>query len=278
MGKVNKRIIWHLRWISILSLTGLMIVVGGIAVMSWRLPSVKSLKTFRPPIATEVFSDDFVKIGEFYKERRIFLPLRQMPPLLIKGFIAAEDSNFFEHKGISFSGIFRATIKNLIAGQVRQGGSTITQQVAKALLLSPERSFIRKAKEAVLAYKMERFLSKEEILEIYLNQVYLGYSAYGVQAAAQSYFNKDVTELTLGEMAMLSGLTKAPSRDNPHKSVERAIGRKKYVLKRMVEESFISKEEAKKALEQEIRIQKDSNINMKFAPYFVEHVRRYLKG
>src|SRR5580765_6110147 len=171
---------------SIILISTFVMIVGILMlILSWNLPSIRALKDFHPRVASELFSDEYVKIGEyFHPERRIYIPLHQTPPLLIKAFISAEDSDFFKHRGISFAGILRAFIKNMLAGGVRQGGSTITQQVAKALILTPERTLLRKAREILLALMMERYLSKEEILEVYINQVYLVNGAYGVQAAA----------------------------------------------------------------------------------------------
>ncbi|MFH1018344.1 MAG: PBP1A family penicillin-binding protein [Pseudomonadota bacterium] len=248
----------------------------GFVVLSWNLPSVASLQRFRPPVSSEVFSDEYVKIGEFFRERRIYVPLHDAAPFLVKAFVAAEDAEFFEHKGVSPTGIFRAFVKNMAAGQVRQGGSTITQQVAKALLLTPERSFVRKAREVLLALKMEKFLTKEQILEIYLNQVYLGSGAYGIQAAAQTYFDKDVAGLTPSEMALLAGLTKAPSRDSPFSDFEKALGRRNYVLKRMLEEGYITQQQHDEAVREPPSMAKDADMNLKFAPYLVEYVRRHV--
>ncbi len=265
-----------LRWIVYPAMVVFIIGGSSFVYLAWNLPSIESLKEFRPPVASEVYSHDMVKIGEFFRQRRVYLPLAQMPPAMIKAFISAEDAEFFEHGGISFAGIFRAMVKNVLAGRVRQGGSTITQQVAKSLLLSPERSYTRKAKEAVLAYKMERFLSKEEILEIYLNQVYLGHGAYGVQAASQIYFNKDAASLSLAEIAMLAGLTKAPSRDNPFRSLDRAQSRQSYVLSRLQAEGYISKAQYLQEIERPLSLVRNAQLNLRYAPYFVEHVRRYV--
>jgi penicillin-binding protein 1A len=250
-------------------------VVAGIAV-SWNLPSVTSLKDFRPPTSTEVFSDDYVKIGEFFNERRIYVPLHQVPPLLVKAFIAAEDADFFKHKGVSISGILRAMVRNMLAGGMKQGGSTITQQLAKGLLLTREKKLLRKIREAILATKMEKFLTKEEILELYLNYVYLGHGAYGVEAAAQVYFGKDAVDLSLPEVAVLAALPKAPGRDNPFTDPERSKDRRNYVLRRMLDESYITSEQERTGRESELTIVKETNLNLKYAPYFVEHVRRHL--
>jgi penicillin-binding protein 1A len=278
-GQTKERFSSSARWIGIGFLLGLIGIVSSLALIwfiAWNLPSVASLKDFRPPVVSEVWSEEFVKIGEFYQERRIFVPLSQIPAPVVQAFVAAEDSQFFKHKGISLPGIARAMFKNLLAGRTEQGGSTITQQVAKQLLLTPERSFTRKFREAFLAYKMERFLSKEEILEIYLNQIYLGHTAYGVAAAAQTYFGKDLSDLTLSEAAVLGGLPRAPSRDNPKTSLSRAREKQAYVLQRMTEERYITRQEKDAALAEPLRLASDSNVNLKYAPYFVEHVRRYV--
>ena len=203
------------------------------------LPQIGSLQDYEPPIVTTVYAADNTPIAEFYVERRIVVPLERIPQKLIEAFVSAEDSRFFEHEGIDFLGILRALWKNIKAGGIVQGGSTITQQVTKSLLLSPERSFSRKLKEAILAYRIEKHLSKQEILFLYLNQIYLGHGAYGVQAAAQNYFGKNVEELNLAECATLAGLPQAPSRYSPYSHPERAKERQVYVLNRMVADGYI---------------------------------------
>ena len=179
------------------------------------LPKISTLTDYRPPAITTVYSDDNRKIAEFYKERRIILPLSKFPRPLIDAFVAAEDSRFFTHQGIDLVSIVRAFFKNLEAGTIVQGGSTITQQVTKSFLLTPERSYTRKLKEAILAYRIDKSFTKEEILYLYLNQIYLGHGAYGVAAAAENYFGKAVNELNLAECAILAGLPQAPSRYSP---------------------------------------------------------------
>ncbi|MEZ4705147.1 MAG: PBP1A family penicillin-binding protein [Bdellovibrionota bacterium] len=239
------------------------------------LPSIETLRDYQPFLATEVFSREYIKIGEFFQERRVFVPMEEIPPMVINAFLSAEDSDFYEHRGVSPIAIVRAMIKNAIAGYKKQGGSTITQQVARGVLLSRKKSYTRKIREVLLALKMERHLTKNEILEIYLNQVYLGHSSYGVQAAAKVYFNKNLKELTIGETAILAGLTKAPSRDNPHTSLEKAKGRQAYVLSRLVSEGHISEQEKKDAQNELIVVQSESDLNLSVAPYFVESIRRY---
>ena len=180
-----------------------------------RLPSVESLHDLKLGIPLRVYSQDGALIGEFGAERRDPLRYEQIPQRLIHAFLAAEDDRFFEHSGVDLQGLLRASFVLATTGEKRQGGSTITMQLARNVFLSPERSFTRKIKEILLALKIERELSKQQILELYLNRIFLGNRAYGVGAAAQVYFGKDVDQLSLGEMATLAGLPKAPSRDNP---------------------------------------------------------------
>ncbi len=252
--------------------------VGAYFYVSKTLPKVDTLADYRPPIVTRVLSDDGSVIAELYEERRIIVPVSKMPKQLVQAFVAAEDANFFKHKGIDIVSILRAAIKNIKAGGIVQGGSTITQQVAKSLLLTPERKFKRKFKEAILAYRMEKRLSKEEILYLYLNQIYLGHGAYGVQAAAENYFDKDIEQLTLAECSILAGLPKAPSRYSPYRYYERAKERQVYVLGRMVNEGFISQQEADQAIAQELEIRPRINQHLTNAAYFTEQVRRYLEN
>lgn len=258
-------------------LIALLVPVGIYFYLADDLPRVETLSDYRPPIVTRVFSEDGQLIAEYSKERRILFPVEQMPRQLIDAFVAAEDSHFFEHQGIDFTSILRAAIKNIKAGGIVQGGSTITQQVAKTLLLSSERKFKRKFKEAILAWRMEQHLTKNEILYLYLNQIYLGHRAYGVQAAAENYFAKDVNQLTVAECAILAGLPQAPSRYSPYSHLDRAKKRQRYVLNRMVEDGYISAAEAESAFAQELEIQPRINRNIEDAAYFTEQVRRYLE-
>ncbi len=241
------------------------------------LPRVDTLADYHPPIITRVLSDDGEIIAEFAKERRIVVPFNRIPKQLVQAFVAAEDSNFFQHTGIDLISIMRAAYKNVKAGGIVQGGSTITQQVAKSLLLSPEKKFERKFKEAILSWRMEKALSKEEILFLYLNQIYLGHRAYGVQAAAENYFDKNIDELTLAEATIMAGLPQAPSRYSPYNHYDRAKERQKYVLKRMVDEGFITQAESDVAFAEELTIQPRLNAHIAQAYYFTEQVRRYLE-
>lgn len=240
------------------------------------LPQLNSLHEYNPNIITKVYSGDGQVIGEFYIERRIVVPFSKIPPRLAKAFISAEDSQFYQHKGIDYLSILRAFYKNITAGKIVQGGSTITQQVAKSFFLTSERSFGRKIKEALLAYRIEKNLSKDEILHLYLNQIYLGNGAYGVQAAAEAYFGKDVENLNLAESALLAGLPKAPSKYSPYTSPDAAKQRQAYVLRRMLEDGYIAKEDEDKALRAAIKLKPKEVRSLWVGPYFTEHVRRYI--
>lgn len=205
-----------------------------------QLPDVATLKDVRLQTPMQVFSADNELIAQYGEKRRIPLTLQQIPPLMVKAFIATEDSRFYEHHGVDPIGIFRAASVALVSGHASQGASTITQQLARNFFLSPERTLIRKVKEAFLAIRIEQMMSKDEILELYLNKIYLGYRAYGVGAAAQVYFGKRVDELSLSEIAMIAGLPKAPSTFNPLYSHDRAVQRRNTVLARMLDQNYIT--------------------------------------
>lgn len=277
-GKKGKRTFKKMA-IKALLLLGLLafISAAGLAYYLIRdLPELDNIADYKPDIITKVYSENGVQIGEFATERREIIPISKVPKLLIQAFVAAEDDRFFEHEGIDFMSILRAFIINVRAGGVVQGGSTITQQVAKSLLTS-DRTFKRKFKEAVLANRIEKSFSKNDILYLYLNQIYLGHGAYGVQAAAQSYFHKDVRDLTLAEITILAGLPQAPSKYSPARNPERAKERRSYVLDRMVAEGYINIVDATDAMNAPIEVFPLTNINLEESPYFTEHIRRYLE-
>lgn len=240
------------------------------------LPSIASLKDYRPSIITRVYSDDDKLIDEFYLEDRKVISITQTPKVVIQAFVAAEDARFFQHEGIDLHGIIRAFFRNVEAGKIVQGGSTITQQVAKSLFLSPQKSYIRKLKEAILAYRIDKYLKKYEILNLYLNHIYLGHGTYGIEAATQKYFGKSARDLTLPEAALLAGLPKAPSRYSPFYHLKRALQRQAYVLSRMVEDKCITEEEKEQALKAPLEL-KQVKQEEKIAPYFTENIRRYIQ-
>jgi len=262
----------------------LLALVGGGAALLYRqfttgLPPVEKLLDYKPPVTTRVLSNDGTVVAEFYVEKRYLTPIYKIPRMVQLAFVAAEDASFYDHRGIDLISIGRAALNNYRAGSTRQGGSTITQQVVKALLLTPERSYERKLKEMFLAIQLEHELTKDEILYLYLNQIYLGNGAYGVQAAANEYFGKDVAQLTTGEAALLAGLPQAPSRYSPTRNMEHALRRQRYVLRQMVNAGFLTHEEALAAEQEPIVLAKKRSTGVDgLAPYFVEHVRRFLVG
>jgi penicillin-binding protein 1A len=240
------------------------------------LPSVAALKDYRPSLATRVYDDNNELIDEFFLEDRKIIRYEEIPRAVIQAFVAAEDARFFSHSGFDMQSITRAFYKNLAAGRIVQGGSTITQQVAKSMFLTPERSYIRKIREAVLAYKIDKYLTKEEILTLYLNQIYLGHGTYGIEAASQGYFGKSARQLTLSEASLLAGLPKAPSTYSPFLSMEKARQRQAYVLDRMVEDRYITQEVRDRALATPVHL-RSVRPKEKVAAYFIENVRRYIQ-
>jgi len=269
------------RWLLYVLLTLLIFSVGSLTAgyyyFTYDLPKLFTVEDYNPPVISRVYDVNHRLIGEFYRERRDLVPLSKVPDLLINAFVAAEDDRFFQHPGIDLTGILRAVIKNIIAGRKIQGGSTITQQVTRSLLLSPEKSYTRKIKEAILAYRIENRLSKNDILYIYLNQIYLGHGAYGVEAAGNVYFGKSVQDLNLAECALLAGLPRAPSWYSPMRDPEKAGERQAYVLRRMVEEGYITRAQADAAKAAPLHLAANGEHTFDQASYFTEHVRRHLE-
>jgi penicillin-binding protein 1A len=240
------------------------------------LPNIETLRDYSPCLVCYVYDEDGAVIGEFFLEKREAVALDRVPVVLRQAIIAAEDANFYQHAGLDFEGIVRALIKNVLAGEIVQGGSTITQQVVKSLLLTPERRWKRKIREAILAYRLEKSLSKDEILYLYLNQIYFGNGAYGVQAASQVYFGHDVSTVNLAEAAMLAGLPQAPTRYSPTRNPELARQRQHYVLGQMLNERMIRERQLAEAVKQEISVLPVRDANLEIAPYFIDYVREYL--
>ena len=240
------------------------------------LPDVRKLKDYQPSTITQIYSDKDEKIAEFYIEKRIIVSLENIPLALKQATLAVEDSNFYYHFGIDPKAIFRAFITNLKAGYVVEGGSTITQQLTKTMFLSREKTLPRKIKEAILAVRLELIFSKDEILEMYLNQIYYGHGTYGVEAAARTYFGKSVKELTIAECAMIASLPKAPNNYSPYRNPKKARKRRNHVIRRMADVSFITTEQAKTSLQEDFHLGEVQDMLNK-APYFVEHVRRILE-
>jgi penicillin-binding protein 1A len=241
------------------------------------IPDISSLEDYQPLQASLILDDHGQVVDRVFIENRRVITLDKMPELLPKAFIAAEDSRFYQHPGVDVWSILRALIHNVRQGRRGQGGSTITQQVARSLLLSPEKTYIRKLKEAILAYRIDRLLAKEEIIAIYLNQIYLGESAYGVEAAADIYFDKKARDLTLAEIAVLAGLPQAPSRYSPFKHFKQAKKRQAYVLNRMAAEGFITPAAARKAYNRHL-VWGGSDEEFFAAEYYIQQVRNQVAG
>ena len=262
-------------------------IIGFIAIWMYFLalgrdvPSISKLKQYEPPITSRVHAGDGTLIAEFADEHRVFVPYESMPKHVIDAFVAAEDKNFFTHDGLDYQGIARGAVnsaKNKLTGSGGlQGGSTITQQVAKNMLLTRDQNLTRKAKEAIVAQRMEKEFSKGEILELYLNEIYLGGRSYGVGSAALNYFNKSLPELNLSEAAVLASLAKAPSAVNPYTNPEKLLARRNYVLNRMVEDKYITREQADEAIAMPLTTTKRlRGPEYAAATYFVQELRRDL--
>ena len=239
-------------------------------------PTIEEAAAYRPSVTSKIFDRNNRVVGEIYLEKRNVVPFKAIPPHVVNAFVAAEDANFFQHKGVDYVAIARAIFKDVVSGGYAQGASTITQQTVKSLFLTPEKSIGRKLKELILAWRIERKLTKEEILYLYLNQIYLGDGAYGVEAAAQTYFARGVSSLTVAEGALLAGLAQAPTRYSPRSHIDRAKARQRYVLRRMAEVGFIDKEAAERAYNARLALAPPSTFRSK-AAYFLEHVRNYLQ-
>lgn len=267
-----KKIILFTVALGLIGILGLYLILKSV---QGSLPQLITIKDYKPLLVSQVYDRNGKKIGEFFRERRTLVPYEKIPKNLVNAFLAAEDDQFFEHKGINPQAIFRAALANLRAGRSVQGGSTITQQVAKTLMLSSEKTLIRKLRDILLAIEMEKNLSKEEILFLYLNQIYFGQGAYGIEQAAQVYYRKSASSLTLPEMAILAGLPQAPSRYSPVKNPLRAKERQVYVLKRMADVGYISKEESEKAIQEPVKVYIRETYQ-DFAPFYLETVRQLL--
>jgi penicillin-binding protein 1A len=258
----------------ILGCIGTGTVVGVLWVATRDLPTFDSFQDYQPSLVSRVYADNGKIIGQFFIERRLYTPIDQIPKALTQAVIAVEDTRFLEHPGLDIIGIGRAAWTNLKKGGRFQGASTITQQLARALFLTPERTYTRKIKELILAIKMEWVLTKDQILEMYLNQIYFGHGAYGIAAATLTYFDKSVTELSLPEAAFLAGLPKAPNNYSPYRNPDLAKSRKELVLRRMIEAGFITKEEAQTAIGEVLNYRRQSIEPI--ASYFVEDIRQRL--
>ncbi len=253
------------------------LIVGVLWTYSNDIPDYKFLKNYKPPVSSKVYSGEGELVADFSQEKRVFVPYSSIPKNVINAFLSAEDKNFFLHPGVDAKGVLRAVvnnISNIISSKRLEGASTITQQVAKNFLLTNEVSINRKIKEAILAFRIERALSKERILELYLNQIYLGSGAYGIAAASLEYFDKSIRDVNYLEAALLAALPKAPSRYNPYKDIEVAKFRRNLVLKNLLDNNYITSEWYEKIKNKEIILSKNKKIYLEDAQYFIEDVRK----
>ena len=276
MNKLLKKLI-------LLTSAGVLIMFVILIAILWafsnKLPDYKFLKNYKPPVSSKVYSGEGQLVSDFSKEKRIFVPYNAIPAKVINSFLSAEDKNFFSHPGVDAKGVMRATINNIsniIYSKRLEGASTITQQVAKNFLLSNEVSLNRKIKEAILAFRIERALSKKRILELYLNQIYLGQGAYGIASASLEYFNKPISELNYTESALLAALPKAPTKYNPYNNEELAIHRRNLVLKNLLDNNYLKKEEYEKFINNKIELKKRKKIFLEDTRYYVEDIRKYV--
>ena len=262
-----------------LSIIGLVGIITILWYYSNDLPDYKFLKNYKPPISSKLYSNDGQLLSEFSSEKRIFVPFNAIPDLVVNSFLSAEDKNFFKHPGVDAKGVLRAIINNvsnILSSRRLEGASTITQQVAKNFLLSNEVSIDRKLKEAILAFRIERALSKERILELYLNQIYLGEGSYGIASASLQYFDKPISELDYPEAAMLAALPKAPSRYNPFKDAELAKFRRNLVLKNLYDNKYLNEKEFSNFIEKEINLKKRKSVYLENSNYYVEDIRKLI--
>ncbi len=274
MNKIIKNIFYGV-------LTLFLLIIISILSILWtysnNIPDYKFLKNYKPPVSSKVYSGNGELVADFSKEKRIFVPYNSIPEIVINSFLSAEDKNFFSHPGVDAKGVMRAVVnnvKNIISSKRLEGASTITQQVAKNFLLSNEISLNRKIKEAILAFRIERALSKERILELYLNQIYLGSGAYGVAAASLEYFDKSIKDLNYAEAALLAALPKAPSRYNPYKDIKLAKFRRNLVLKNLFDNNYIDKNTYQEIKREKITLNKSEKIFLEDAQYYIEDIRK----
>jgi len=271
-----------LLWLFSLGFLGAIVGVGGAALVFAHfgrdLPDYTQLKNYEPPIVTRIYAGDGRLLAEYAQEKRVFVPIEVIPDMVKQAFLAAEDQNFYSHPGVDITAIARAAVGNFVnKGGRLKGASTITQQVAKNFLLSNERSYERKIKEAILATRMEKAMTKDQILELYMNEIYLGQRSYGVAAAAQTYFDKKLDDLTIDEAAYLAALPKAPNNYHPVRNHNTAIGRRNWVIGRMIEDGYITASQGDLAQKAPLSMTLKDESDVVNAPFFAEEVRRQLK-
>ncbi|WP_164721371.1 penicillin-binding protein 1A [Burkholderia stagnalis] len=272
----SRVMLWFAGLFVTLAIIGALIVGYALVVMAPQLPSLDALTNYQPKVPLRVMTADHVLIGEFGEERRRLVRFQEIPDVMKKAVLAIEDYRFYEHGGVDFLGILRAGVADLMHGGARQGASTITMQVARNFFLSSEKTYTRKIYEMLLAYKIEKALTKDQILELYMNQIYLGQRSYGFAAAARVYFGKDLKDITVAEAAMLAGLPKAPSAYNPVVNPKRAKVRQEYILKRMYEVGYITQPQYEQALKEEIHVRTPGNQYAVHGEYVAEMVRQMM--
>ena len=234
---------------------GILFVVLLFFILSFNLPTVESLKDYKPSPGTTIYAEDGRVVGQIRIEKGVYVPLQKIPKYLKDAILATEDPRFYQHSGIDYRGIVRAALKNIIRLRISQGGSTITQQLTKVVFLTPERSFIRKIREIILARRLEKEISKDEILELYLNKIYFGHGAYGVQMAAKTYFGKDIARVNQAEAALLAGLPKSPMVYSPYSDIDLTKLRQSQVLKRMVDEGYLTEAQSAQIYNQPLNLE-----------------------
>ena len=257
-------------------ISGILFIALSFFILSFDLPTVESLKDYKPSPGTLILAEDGRALGQIRIEKGIYVPLQRIPKFMKNALLATEDPRFYQHQGIDYRGILRAALKNIIAVRVSQGGSTITQQLTKVVFLSPERKFKRKIKEIILARRLEKELSKDEILELYLNKVYFGHGAYGVQMAAKTYFGKNIWDINQAEAALLAGLPKSPAAYSPYSDIDLTKLRQWHVLKQMVAEGYLTEEQSVKIYNQPISLE-NLRAQEELAPHLVDYVRLYIE-
>ncbi len=265
-----------LKLLAVAFVAGVLFVAFLFFILSFGLPTVESLKDYKPSPGTLILAEDGRVLGQVKIEKGIYVPLKRIPKYMKDAVLATEDPRFYQHGGIDYRGILRAALKDIMSVRLKQGGSTITQQLTKVVFLSPERKFTRKIKEIILARRLEKELTKDEILELYLNKVYFGHGAYGVQMASQTYFGKNIWQINQAEAALLAGLPKSPMVYSPYSDVDLTKLRQRQVLTRMVEEGYLTEEQSQRIYDQplnleNIRSQEDP------APHLVDYIRKYIE-
>jgi penicillin-binding protein 1A len=265
-----------LKLLAVAFVAGVLFVAFLFFVLSFGLPTVDALKDYKPSPGTIILAEDGRVLGQVKIEKGIYVPLKRIPKFMKDALLATEDPRFYQHSGIDYRGILRAALKDIISVRLKQGGSTITQQLTKVVFLSPERKFTRKIKEIILARRLEKELTKQEILELYLNKVYFGHGAYGVQMAAKTYFGKNAWELNQAEAALLAGLPKSPMVYSPYSDIDLTKLRQLQVLKRMVDEGYLTEEQSKKIYDQPLNLE-NLRSQEELAPHLVDYIRKYIE-